>query len=91
MQVVKKISVIGRVQGVFFRHFTRLKAEELGVVGTVLNKDDGSVEIFAKGDSLQLSLFIQWCHHGSPMSRVDIVRAEEVNEDLDFDSFEIIR
>ena len=41
------INVFGKVQGVGFRYYTKLKAEELEVCGTVENRPDGSVLIFA--------------------------------------------
>ena len=48
------VFVRGRVQGVFFRDTTKLFADQLGVVGTVRNLPDGSVEIIAQGSTAQL-------------------------------------
>jgi acylphosphatase len=42
--------VQGFVQGVGFRWWTRSKARELGLVGTVRNLDDGRVAVVAEGD-----------------------------------------
>ena len=42
--------VHGRVQGVNFRYYTQLRAQELGVTGYVLNKWDGTVEVVAEGE-----------------------------------------
>ena len=58
------IIVKGRVQGVCFRYYTEQKAHHLGITGTVKNLYDGSVEIFAFGDSLKLVAFKKWCHKG---------------------------
>lgn len=41
--------VRGRVQGVGFRWWTRSRALELGLTGTVANLDDGRVEVVAEG------------------------------------------
>lgn len=35
--------ILGRVQGVAFRHWTRARAEALGLAGWVMNCEDGSV------------------------------------------------
>jgi acylphosphatase len=42
--------VQGIVQGVGFRWWTRSKARELGLVGSVRNLDDGRVAVVAEGD-----------------------------------------
>jgi acylphosphatase len=42
--------VHGRVQGVNFRYYTQLRAQELGVRGYVRNKWDGTVEVVAEGE-----------------------------------------
>jgi acylphosphatase len=41
--------VSGRVQGVGFRWWTRVRALELGLVGTATNLDDGQVEVVVEG------------------------------------------
>lgn len=42
--------VHGQVQGVGFRWWTRSRALELGLVGSVNNLDDGRVAVVAEGD-----------------------------------------
>jgi len=44
------VRVSGRVQGVFYRAFTRDKAKELGVNGWVRNIPGGGVEAVLEGD-----------------------------------------
>jgi acylphosphatase len=45
-----RVIVRGRVQGVYFRDFTRRKAAELALLGYVKNLSDGrSVEVYAEG------------------------------------------
>ena len=69
------LRVHGLVQGVFFRKHTKEKAGEFNVSGYVRNCEDGSVEVFAEGDELQVRLFIEWCHigpRGARVSKVDI-------------------
>lgn len=65
------IKVYGRVQSVFFRKYTREKAEELKISGTVRNCSDGSVEIHAEGDKEWIDAFIAWCKVGPPKASVD--------------------
>jgi len=67
----------GRVQGVFFREYTRRKAEELGVSGWVRNRPDGSVEVFFQGEERQVAAMRSWLHTGSPLSRVDSVELSD--------------
>jgi len=49
--------VVGRVQGVGFRHWTARLAQQLGVRGTVSNRPDGSVEVFAAGPAHAMAEF----------------------------------
>ncbi len=44
------LEVHGIVQGVGFRYMTKILADQIGVTGKVLNKNDGSVYIEAQGD-----------------------------------------
>ena len=86
-----KIQVSGRVQGVCFRLFTKNKAQDLGVKGTVRNREDGCVEIIAQAEADILEPFILWCHKGPITARVDQVELIDMsaNED-EFTSFDII-
>jgi acylphosphatase len=43
------------VQGVGFRYFVEQAANALGLSGWVRNADDGSVEVYAAGNPVQLS------------------------------------
>ena len=60
------ISVIGRVQGVFFRASTSEKAKALGITGFVKNQSDGSVLIDAEGEESKLKELEDWCLSGGP-------------------------
>lgn len=54
-----EIQVIGRVQGVGFRYFTKLLADELGVYGYIWNASDGSVYIQATAPKEIMDLFLE--------------------------------
>ncbi len=76
--------VHGRVQGVFFREYTRRKAEEFSLNGWVRNLPDGTVETVFEGDEGPVSVMVQWLSTtGSPMSEVTgvDVREEEPAEE----------
>lgn len=86
-----KLTIAGRVQGVFFRKATKQKADELGVLGTVRNLDDGQVEVIAQADAAILDEFMDWCHQGPLLARVDEVALIELETySGQFHSFEII-
>lgn len=67
------VFISGRVQGVFFRDYTRREAEKLGLRGWVRNLPDGRVEAVFDGPEDSLEKMIAWCRQGSPRARVDNV------------------
>lgn len=80
------IWVSGRVQGVFFRAYTEDEAVARGLAGWVRNARDGRVEAVFEGEKSAVDSMIQWCHRGSPASRVTgvEVRWEEVQGERSF-------
>lgn len=79
--------VHGRVQGVFFREYTRRKAEQLGLNGWVRNLSDGTVETVIQGEPVKVTAIMQWLYTGSPQSEVaevDIHEEETSAEPLGF-------
>ncbi len=84
------IQVFGKVQGVWFRKSTQLKAEELGIVGTVQNLTDGSVFIEATGNEKPIQDFKNWCSEGPPHARVESLEVKEIPIKT-FKNFTIIR
>lgn len=67
------IRITGKVQGVFFRHYTREKAINLGLTGYVENLKDGSVNLIASGSPEQLEQLINWSHNGPDKAKVEKV------------------
>jgi acylphosphatase len=65
--------VVGRVQGVGFREWTRRTAERLGVAGSVRNLPDGSVEVQASGSGDSLRQLEEALPRGPLAARVDRV------------------
>jgi len=83
------IIVSGRVQGVYFRAFTKKQANKLNLVGFVKNKDNGDVEIIARADSDNLQKFISWCHKGPLMAKVKQVIVNKHQSIENFTQFEV--
>lgn len=70
-QIIFKI--YGKVQGVFFRDSSRIKAEELNLSGWVRNEPDNIVQIVAEGEDRDLKKFIEWCKYGPDNAEVEKV------------------
>lgn len=68
--------VSGRVQGVFFRAWTRDKARRLQLSGWVRNLPDKRVEVLAQGEESALNKLLEKLHQGPPLARVDRVESE---------------
>jgi len=86
------IYVIGKVQGVWFRKYTQERATKLGLIGFVMNKNDGSVYIETTGKEEALKDFINWLETiGSPLSKVDQVSIEIPKKAHQFTGFKIRR
>lgn len=84
-----QLTISGRVQGVYFRAFTQKQAIKLGVVGFVRNKADGSVEVIAHADTDKLQIFINWCHKGPLLAKVNNVIIDDYSAQELFTQFEI--
>ncbi len=85
------LRVHGRVQGVYYRAETRIKASALGLAGWVRNREDGSVELVAEGPRAQLDALLDWCRAGPTLARVEAVEPEFGEPTGEFSSFEIRR
>lgn len=70
------IRVYGRVQGVFFRAFTRDWASRLGLRGYVRNMSDGSVEIVAEGSEESIKELIEKVKIGPPAASAERVEVK---------------
>ena len=87
------LRILGHVQGVGFRWWTRTRAERLGLRGIVRNDSDGSVVVVAEGDEAALRTLCELLEQGPPGAIVERVtpldRVEMV--DLPKEGFEIAR
>lgn len=75
--IQKRAFVSGRVQGVFFRDFTRRTARRHGVVGWVRNLPDGRVEALLEGEPSAVEAVLDALRDGPPAARVDNIAVSE--------------
>ena len=66
--------ISGRVQMVMYRDFAQRKARKLGLVGTVQNQKDGSVNVIAEGEESVLNEYLKYLNRGSILSKVKNIR-----------------
>ena len=89
---VKSVYLVigGRVQGVGYRYFARIKAGELQISGWVRNTHDGKVEIEAEGDAQNLKIFLDWMNTGPARAIIQTFSVAEITPPRNFTNF-IIR
>ncbi|MCC2630964.1 MAG: acylphosphatase [Candidatus Paceibacter sp.] len=63
--------VYGNVQGVFYRRYIQVKAQELGITGTAANLEDGTVEIIAQGKEEDLRKLLDSIYAGPEEAEVE--------------------
>ncbi|MCX7756786.1 MAG: acylphosphatase [candidate division WOR-3 bacterium] len=83
------IIVSGRVQGVFFRDFTRRHARQLAVTGWVKNLPNGDVEIVAEGKKKKLLELIEAVKIGPQYAEVTDCKVTWSNYTGEFTDFTI--
>lgn len=74
-----RITICGKVQGVFYRKSTQEKALELGIDGWVHNLENGCVEAEVQADSEVLNALFDWCKIGPPAAEVSHLEKEEIS------------
>ena len=82
--------VSGSVQGVFFRYYTKEKADKLRLKGTVQNLFNGDVEVYVRGDPKELEKFETYLHHGPASAEVKSVTKNEIESEEIYPDFKII-
>lgn len=85
-----RLTIKGKVQGVFYRATAKDVADLIGIKGWVRNLPDNNVEITATATEETLQKFIKWCKQGPPKARVDEVVVEDLGPQA-FSGFRIIR
>lgn len=82
--------ISGRVQGVWFRHFTREQAEASALTGWVRNLPDGRVEAMLCGEQKAVRHVEAWLSRGPELANVAEVASSDAEYDADLVGFEIM-
>jgi acylphosphatase len=70
-----RVTVSGRVQGVFFRATCARLARDAGLGGYVRNLPDGRLEAAFEGEQLAVDAMVEWCRTGPDLALVESVEA----------------
>ncbi|MEJ1158743.1 acylphosphatase [Prosthecomicrobium sp. N25] len=81
MAASRRVVVVGRVQGVGYREWTRRTASRLGVSGWVRNRRDGSVEALLSGEASAIERMLEAMRAGPPAACVDGLTSEPSDGD----------
>jgi acylphosphatase len=90
MMVARRFVIKGRVQGVGYRYFAIQTANECGVVGTVKNLPDGSVEAVAEGTREAINEFRAELERGPAYSRVTAVQETQLEPTGRYRNFDAV-
>jgi acylphosphatase len=75
--VRRRVTARGRVQGVFFRHSVRERADAHGVHGWVRNRSDGAVEAVLEGPPDHVARVVRFFETGPPQAQVENVEVRD--------------
>ncbi len=70
MAVRAHLTIVGRVQGVWYRGSMQDEAERLGLAGWVRNRPDGTVEAEVEGEPGVVEELVAWARRGPRGARV---------------------
>jgi acylphosphatase len=80
--VIRQVTIRGRVQAVGFRYWTRRTAAARGLQGWVRNRRDGSVEAAFAGTEQAVAEMIKLCRRGPDAARVDSIEERTAAPDV---------
>ena len=85
-----RLFVTGRVQGVFFRQSLKAKSIQNNIFGWVKNLQDGRVECLLEGTEENISILVEWAHHGPANSIVEHVEIHNEEFNNEFSKFDVL-
>jgi acylphosphatase len=80
MEMICRVVIRGKVQGVGFRAWVEITALELGIEGWVRNRRDGSVEAVLTGSEEVVLTMIERCREGPRGAHVVAVDQHEAGD-----------
>ncbi len=83
------VIISGRVQGVYFRDYTKQQAVRLNLTGWVRNLPDTTVEAVFQGREHDIDSMLSRLKQGSPGSKVAAVQVEQLDSAENFSDFTI--
>ncbi len=83
----RRLTISGRVQGVFYRDWTVQQARELGLAGWVCNELDGTVAVLLEGSQDIVAQMIERLQTGPAAAEVAGIEEQPV-EPLGLETFE---
>jgi acylphosphatase len=76
-RIRRRVTVTGRVQGVFFRDSLRQRANGHHVAGWATNRTDGALEAVFEGATDDVGRLVEFAKTGPPQAEVDSVDVRE--------------
>src|ERR1700760_2994764 len=76
-RIRRRVTVTGRVQGVFFRDSLRQRANSHKVAGWATNRSDGAVEAVFEGAADDVDRLVEFARTGPRQAEVDTVDVRE--------------
>ena len=86
----KHLLISGKVQGVGFRHWLYMKANEKNINGWVKNKTTGEVEALLIGNDKDVEMLIKQCERGPSSSNITQVKIQDYQQNYFKKSFDIL-
>jgi acylphosphatase len=77
-----RVRIMGQVQGVWYRSWTKETAICLGLSGWVRNRRDGSVEAVFYGSRSEIDQMLLKCYDGPLSAQVDQVLVDDEPSDV---------
>lgn len=86
-----RVTITGRVQGIFYRTFIKENAEELQVKGYVKNLPTGQVEAVFEGQGEKINEMLKRCKKGPKLAMIKNIEIKEERPTKEWTAFIVLR